>query len=210
MEQNNYNKVLFYGAVYIFENIEARRVKVGITINPNQVKRNEGRLKDANDIWFERVGKCQICGTRLEINSQGLLSEHLISGRKCIASNCPPLELSTSVAESYLLELREQHESLSGSEKGSCTKKIKTLERRIEQYSNKARKVGRWELRVLYYQSSPAALEKEAHKILDEYLDHNAPMGEIFSCSVSKAKEAIESVLTDWDILSSTETEVFE
>jgi hypothetical protein len=38
-----------HGAVYIFENAKAQRVKVGMTIN-NVVD----RLSDVNDMWLER------------------------------------------------------------------------------------------------------------------------------------------------------------
>ena len=47
------------GAVYILENIEAQRVKVGMTINAVAL-----RLRDANDMWLEHKVTRQICGGR--------------------------------------------------------------------------------------------------------------------------------------------------
>jgi hypothetical protein len=48
-----------HGVVYILENIEAQRVKVGMTINDVAL-----RLRDANDMWLEHKITCQICGGR--------------------------------------------------------------------------------------------------------------------------------------------------
>jgi len=48
-----------YGAVYIFENPNAQRVKIGMTIN-----RVNDRLRDVNDKWLSMKITCQICGGR--------------------------------------------------------------------------------------------------------------------------------------------------
>ncbi|KKN63475.1 hypothetical protein LCGC14_0501360 [marine sediment metagenome] len=48
-----------YGAVYILENVKAKRVKVGTTIN-NVVD----RLRDVNGKWLSMKVTCQICGGR--------------------------------------------------------------------------------------------------------------------------------------------------
>jgi hypothetical protein len=45
-----------HGAVYIFENTNTQRVKVGMTIN-----NVADRLRDVNDKWLGRKVTCQIC-----------------------------------------------------------------------------------------------------------------------------------------------------
>jgi hypothetical protein len=63
-----------HGAVYIFENTEAKRVKVGMTaIGVNDVA---DRLKDVNDMWLERKVTCQICGRRC-VNVGGHVPPHV-------------------------------------------------------------------------------------------------------------------------------------
>ena len=58
------------GAVYIFENSKAQRVKVGMTVNDPI-----DRLCDVNDMWIERKVTCQICGLRL-VNIGGHVPHH--------------------------------------------------------------------------------------------------------------------------------------
>ena len=58
-----------HGVIYVFENSDAQRVKVGMTgIGVNNVG---DRLRDINDMWLERKVTCQICGGRL-VNIGGL------------------------------------------------------------------------------------------------------------------------------------------
>mgnify|MGYP002623674307 CR=1 FL=1 len=40
-------------------------------------------------------------------------------------------------------------------------------------------------------------VEKLAHKYLNKYLDKEAPMGEVFNCSVQKGVEAIKDAMKD-------------
>lgn len=49
-----------HGAVYIFENPKAQRVKVGVSTSSVG-----SRLSDVNDMWLGRKVTCQICGGRL-------------------------------------------------------------------------------------------------------------------------------------------------
>jgi hypothetical protein len=65
------------GAVYIFENSKAQRVKVGMTINFVA-----DRLSVINDMWLERKVTCQICGGRL-FNIGGHVPQHVVSGIGC-------------------------------------------------------------------------------------------------------------------------------
>jgi hypothetical protein len=66
-----------YGAVYIFKNHSANRVKVGTTVN-----RIEDRLSDINAIWLGIRVKCQVCGTRL-LNVNGKMPSHGSHVVKC-------------------------------------------------------------------------------------------------------------------------------
>ena len=57
-----------HGVIYVFENSEARRVKVGMTgIGVNNVGDRQG----VNDMWLERKVTCQICGD-VWLRSRGL------------------------------------------------------------------------------------------------------------------------------------------
>ena len=53
------------GTVYILENPEAGRVKVGMTTNSPEL-----RLKAYNDIWWGKTVTCQICGGRVFSTSE--------------------------------------------------------------------------------------------------------------------------------------------
>jgi len=66
--------------------------------------------------------------------SNGSHATHPDSRLKCLGSGASPLETETSLAEQYLGELKANHSALSGSEKSSNTKMIKTLEARIGRY----------------------------------------------------------------------------
>src|SRR2546427_2988619 len=105
-----------YGAVYIFENSKAQRVKVGMTIN-----NIAGRLGDVNDMWLERKVTCQICGGRL-VNMGGNVPQHVVSGRGCPGGYALPLEKDIALAESHLGDLKDRLGELSGNEKGSVTR----------------------------------------------------------------------------------------
>ncbi len=190
-----------YGAVYIFENSKAQRVKVGMTIN-NVVD----RLRDVNDIWLERKVTCQICGGRL-VNIVGLVPQHVKDGRGCPGGNALPIEKDVALAESHLKNIQNRLSDLSGSEKGSATRIVNNLEKRIERYRHHNRLVGEWHFRVAFYTECAEQVELLSHEILQECLDELAPFGEIYCCSVSAATEAVETVLSQLGLLHSARKE---
>jgi DNA-directed RNA polymerase subunit RPC12/RpoP len=190
------------GAVYIFENSKAQRVKVGMTINCVV-----DRLRDVNDKWLEQKVTCQICGGRRLINSRGLVPQHVVSGRGCPGGNALPLEKDVELAESYLDNMKIRLSKLSGSEKGSASRIVKNLEKRIERYRNYNRPVGEWQFRIAFYTECAEQVELLSHKILEDHLDEMAPFGEVFCCSVPVATEAVETVLSQLGLLHSARKE---
>ena len=75
----------FREAVYIFENLKADRVKVGMTMGGTVTVSD--RLRDLNDKWHQLKGMCQICGYwRLRDNKTGLLPKPSVSGKVCKGS----------------------------------------------------------------------------------------------------------------------------
>lgn len=180
------------GVIYIFENVEAQRIKVGLTVNPADVRNGMGRLKDCNDIWTRKSGMCQMCGTRALVDAQGRMPNHVT----CNGSTFLPIESDQTLAQDYLGYLKEENKTLKGSEKGSCTRKIKTLETRINKYKSMPKPIGTFVLKAFYYVNEVESIEKVAHKEIEEYLDEDAPLGEIFTCSVEKACEVLDSILS--------------
>jgi len=178
------------GSVYILVNNEINRVKVGMTIN-----NVEDRLVDVNRKWRGKNATCQICGGRRLVDRKGRMPKHVISGSICRGSSFLPLEKDSALATSYLKLLKEKHKSLSGSELGSNTKRIKTLEERIKRYEELGKPKGRWSVSTVYYTDSAEEVELETHKVLSEFLDKSMPFGEVFSCSVAKARESIELII---------------
>lgn len=187
-----------HGAVYIFENSNAQRVKVGMTITNNIA----GRLDDVNDMWLGRKVTCQICGKR-SVNIRGYVPQHVVSGIGCPGGNALPLEKDVALAESHLENMKNRHSALSGSEMGSVTKIIKTLEKRIGLYRHYVRPVGAWQFSTAFYTECAEQVESLSHEILAERLDKVAPFGEVFCCSVSEATEAVETVLSQLGLLHS-------
>ena len=178
-------------AVYIFENPEAQRVKVGVSMNDTG-----GRLNTLNDKWRERTVTCQICGEKRLASFGNLIHRHYVSGISCPGGNNLPFERDVTVAESYLEEMKNSLSELSGVEKNSTVRRIHTLEKRIEKFRHYTPPVGKWRIGAIYYTEGYEAIEKGAHKILVEYLDKTAPTGEVFCCSVSVATEAVETALS--------------
>ncbi len=178
-----------YGTVYVLENPEVQRVKVGMTIN-NAV----GRLEDVNDMWLQRKVTCQICGGRL-VRASAQVPQHVVSGRRCPGGNALPLENDVALAEAYLEEMKASLDTLHGSEKGSVTRKVKNLEKRIELYRHRERPIGAWQLCVTFHTNCAEQVELASHKLLADRLDEQATFGEVFHCSVSDAIEAIEITL---------------
>jgi hypothetical protein len=180
------------GTVYIFENAEAERVKVGMTgIGANSVM---DRLRDVNDMWLERKVTCQICGGRL-VNVGGCVPGHVAIGKSCLGGAAPPLERDLTLAESYLEKLRNYSIALRGTEKGSMVRRVRTLEARIARYRQYARPAGVWEFRAAFHTEGVAELESLSHKLLEKCLDQLAPFGEVFCCSAAEAVEAVETAL---------------
>jgi hypothetical protein len=189
-----------HGAVYIFENTEAQRVKVGMTaIGVNNVA---DRLSDINDMWLGRKVTCQICGRRC-VNIAGQVPHHIGTGSNCPGGNALPLEKDVAFAELHVQSMKNNFSKLSGAEKASVTRRIKTLEKRIDIYRHDNRPVGEWAFRVAFYTDGVAEVESHTHKMLAEHLDSRAPFGEVFRCSVSVATEAIESAITQLGVLHS-------
>jgi hypothetical protein len=62
-----------------------------------------------------------------------------------------------------------------------------------------------WQYRYSFKTSEFEEVEKLAHKYLNEYLDKEAPIGEVFNCSVDKAINAVEDALKDLDLLEQAE-----
>ncbi|MBN1823521.1 MAG: hypothetical protein JW803_04290 [Endomicrobiales bacterium] len=191
-----------HGAVYILKNIQAQRVKVGMTTN-----NVADRLSDVNDKWLEQKVTCQICGGRL-VNVRGYVPKHVASSNYCLGGNALPLEKNVALAETYLESLKNRLSEVSGSEKGSITRKINTLKKRIELFRNYIRPAGGWQFGAAYYTDCAEQVELLTHKILADRLDKDAPFGEVFCCSVSEAMEAVEKVLNQLGLLQSARKEV--
>ena len=182
------------GAVYVFENPQTQRVKVGMTgIGVNDVI---DRLRDVNDMWLERKVTCQICAGRL-VNVGGRVPQHVKSGIRCLGGNALPLEKDVALAEAYLKNVTSRLIELSGSEKGSAIRIANNLEKRIEKYRHHQRPVGEWQFRVAFYIYTEGVTEVESlsHEILAKHLDQLAPFGEVFCCSAPEATEAVETCL---------------
>lgn len=193
------------GAVYIFINAQAQRVKVGMTINDI-----DGRLGDVNDMWLKRKVTCQICGGHL-VSNRGRVPKHVSNFgeyRECPGGNALPLEQDVVLAESHIEKLKSQHGKLSGSEKGSVTRMINTLEKRVENYRHLEWATGRWRHSTVFYTECAWEVESLTHEILAERLDKTATFGEVFCCSVSEATEAVETALGRLGLLETARKEV--
>jgi hypothetical protein len=192
------------GAVYIFENSEAQRVKVGMTsIGVNDVV---DRHRDVNDMWLERKVTCQICGKHT-VNVGGKVPQHFECFKACPGGNALPFEKDVAIAESYLESMKSRFSKLSGAEKAAVTTKIKSFEKRIEKWRHYTGPVGKWQFRVAFYVEAPTEVELLSHKFLADYLDRAAPFGEVFRCSVSEASGAIEKALNELGLLESARKE---
>ncbi|HYS69235.1 MAG TPA: hypothetical protein VEM14_03285 [Gemmatimonadaceae bacterium] len=189
-----------HGAVYIFENAKAQRVKVGMTINTVV-----DRLGHVNDMWLGRKVTCQVCGGRL-VNIGGHVPGHG-GWKSCPGGDELPLEKDMALAESHLDNMKRLHGELSGKEKGSLTKKIKTLAKRIGLY-RRYQRTGVWQLNTTFYTECAEQVELLSHEILAERLDKEAPFGEVFCCSVSEATEAVETALSQLGLLDSARKEL--
>jgi hypothetical protein len=177
------------GFVYVLENPEAQRVKIGVTINTV-----EGRLQEVNDMWLGRKGTCQICGRRLVI-LRGRIPPHVKSGIRCPGKYAPPLEIDSLVAERHLATLKDRLSALSGVERGSVTRMIRRLERLLGLPRHSAQAFGYWTISAAFATECAGEVELLTHSFLAERLDVTAPIGEVFSCSVPEAIEAVQRAL---------------
>src|SRR6187549_2328526 len=122
-------------AVYILVNLEAQRIKVGMTTSSVQL-----RVQDANDIWLEHKLTCQICGRRPLAKLNGFearqVPTHATLGKRCPGSNAPPLEWDTSLAQAHLEGMKS---AVARGDKVSFTRQIHTLEKRIRARSQHRR-----------------------------------------------------------------------
>lgn len=190
-----------HGTVYIFENSKAQRVKVGMTIN-----NVADRLRHVNDMWLGRKGTCQVCGGRL-VSFGGRVPQHVVSGIRCPGGNALPLEKEVALAEAHLENMRNRLSKLSANDKGSVTRKIKTLEKRIGVHRHHEWAVGAWQLSTAFYTECAEQVELLSHEILGERLDALAPIGEVFRCSASEATKAVERALGQLGLLHSARKE---
>jgi hypothetical protein len=167
------------------------------------------RLRDVNDMWLQRKITCQICGKHT-VNVGGSVPHHVVSGIGCLGGNALPLEKDVAIAESHLEILKSRLSEIAGTEKGSVTRKIRTLEMRIEKFRHYNRPIGHWQFRVAFYTEIVAEVEVLSHRILADRLDRTAPFGEVFCCSLSEATEAVEKALSELGLLNSVrkETEI--
>jgi hypothetical protein len=137
-----------HGAVYVLENPEAQRVKVGMTaIGTNDVL---DRLRDVNDMWLERKVTCQICAGRL-VNVGGRVPHHVKSGERCPGGDALPLERTVALAELHRDTMKHRLSELSGIEKASAIRIINTLGKRIEKFRHRSRPVGEWQFSVAFF-----------------------------------------------------------
>ena len=180
------------GTVYIFVNSNEERLKVGFTSNSHNITE---RLNDINNKWSETKVRCQICGTYI-MRFGFTIPKHVVSGNECPGGNQLPLELDTSLAESYLQYLKT-------SVHGFSKRRINTLEKRINLYRNRQPKTGKWKFITAYITKDAKKVESLTHKILAKCLDTAEPIGEIFCCNLSEAVNAVEKALGILGLLQS-------
>lgn len=190
------------GAVYILENTEACRVKIGMTTNDVA-----SRLRHVNDIWLEQKVTCQICGGKKFFNDKGLVSKHIISGNSCMGGNALPLEKDKALAELHLENLKNSLSNALGNKKQSIARLVSALEKRIELYSHYKKPIGTWKISTVFHTARPEQVEQLSHEILADRLDTKATFGEVFCCSQQEASEAVESALCQLGFIGSVKKE---
>jgi len=183
------------GAVYILENTKAQRVKVGTSINDP-----DARLTDVNDKWLGLKATCQICAARRIVMGDKKFPEH---GNFCEGGNALPLEKDATLAKSHLAHMKR----LRSSGNVSVTRQINNLEKKIRLYQHYQQPRAMWQLNTTFYTEHAEHVELLSHKVLADHLDKLAPIGEVFSCSVAEASEAIESVLSELGLLEAARKE---
>ena len=196
------------GAVYILENLEAQRVKIGMTINDVAL-----RLRDVNDMWLEYKVTCQICGARRlpkwnELAPR-LVPKHKVNGDICPGGNALPLEIDITLTKAHLEKLKLRVAEASGTDKASNLRKINTLEERILLRHQQKRGHCSWKIGTVYHTECAEQVELLSHELLAEQLDRTAPFGEVFSCSISEAREAVEKAMNQLSLLPLAKREDF-
>uniref|UniRef100_UPI00404725C8 hypothetical protein n=1 Tax=Polynucleobacter sp. TaxID=2029855 RepID=UPI00404725C8 len=175
--------------VYILENKDAKRIKIGATINLP-----DARHTDISRMWRGIKGRCQICLNWRMLN-KGLMPKHVLSGHHCAGSGELPLERSTTLAEKQLTNLQEQLSLFRGTELNYATKRIKNLLKVLQNYKENPIRLGKWELRAYFKTDFAYSIEAVAHEKLASFLDSNAPFGEVFTCSAEQVIAIIENSL---------------
>lgn len=175
--------------VYILENKEAQRIKVGATLN-----HPDSRLIDIARMWRAAKGRCQVCLCWRMLN-KGLMPKHVLSGKYCFGSGQLPFERSTQLAEEQLSNLQEQLLFLKGVDLSYATKRIKNLKKILQNYKDVPVRSGKWELRSSFQTESAYLVEAIVHGRLEAHLDKKSPFGEVFLCSAEEAISVIEEVL---------------
>ncbi len=175
--------------VYILENKDVKRIKIGATIN-----HPDARLTDIARMWRAFKGRCQIC-LNWRMLDKGLMPKHVLSGHHCAGSGKFPLERSTELAEMQLRDLQEQFPQLRGTDLNFATKRIKNLQKILQNYKESPIRQGKWKLITYFETDSAYLIEGVAHEKLAEYLDKNAPFGEVFTCSTEVAITVIEEAI---------------
>jgi|GEM_PF-2099377 len=184
------------GAVYILENTKAQRVKVGMTIN-----NPDARLMDVNDKWLGLKATCQICAARRIVMGDKNFPEH---GHCCEGGNALPLEKDATLAKTHLAHMKR----LRSGGNTSVTRQINSLEKKIQLYRHYQQPLAMWQLNTTFYTEDAAYVELRSHEVLADHLDKLAPIGEVFSCSVAEASDAIEFVLSEEGLLEAARKEV--
>lgn len=175
--------------VYILQNKEAQRIKIGATLN-----NPDARLLDINRMWSGIKGRCQICLNWRMLND-GRLPNHVLTMKHCPGSGELPFEYSIDLAEKQLLDLEENCRRNKGAAHNFATKRIKNLRNALVNYKENPVRIGKWELLTSYKTDSAYLIEKVVHKALVTHLDKTAPFGEVFLCSVDEAVSVIEEAI---------------
>jgi hypothetical protein len=176
--------------VYILENKDAQRVKVGATLN-----HPDDRLLDISRKWSGERARCQICLNWRLVAANGRMPAHVLSGNYCSGSDALPFEKDTGLANLELQKLEGQIEKLSGIEKSSAIRRIKNLRKVINSYINIPRQIGTWQLLTSYSLKDAYQVEAIAHQTLLMHLDRDAPIGEVFACPPEVATAAVEAAI---------------
>lgn len=178
--------------VYILENYDAKRIKIGATLN-----HPEDRLLDINRMWKAIKGRCQIC-LSWRMLSDGRMPNHVLAMNHCPGSGEPPLEFSTKLANEQLIDLQGRSPWLSGSDLNHATKRIKNLEKILHNYNENSTRLGSWEIRAAFKIDFAYIIEGIIHQELAAYLDKTAPFGEVFNYPAENAIESIEIAIKQY------------